>query len=276
MPEGPEIRIAADKLAAALVGTPALDVFFAFERLKRFQKRLAGHCVRDIETRGKALLTHFDNGLSIYSHNQLYGRWMVRRAHDFPNSRRQLRLAIHTSKRSALLYSASDIDVLTATQIASHPYLSKLGPDVLSADAAQLLDQLNAERFAKRRLGSLLLDQHFYAGVGNYLRSEILFVANLHPRLRPRDCSNEARARLADVAIALARQSYLHNGVTNDLEDAARLKSQGQPRGRYRHWVFDRRDRPCRRCGTRIVHDIAASRRIYFCPSCQALPPSGR
>lgn len=191
MPEGPEIRRAADKLERALKARAVREVFFAFDHLKIFEERLREREVVEVETRGKGLLIHFDNGLSIYSHNQLYGRWMVRQAYSYPRTGRQLRLAIHNEQKSALLYSASEIDVLTATQIARHPFLSSLGPDVVCDGAETVFHQVRAECFRRRRLAALLLDQHFLAGVGNYLRSEILFLAGLHPLLRPCDCDAE-------------------------------------------------------------------------------------
>lgn len=272
MPEGPEIRTAADKLQSALATLPVVEIYFAFARLKPFQDRMQGRRVLRVETRGKAILIHTDNRLSIYSHNQLYGRWQIRRAYDFPQTKRQLRLAIHNEKKSALLYSASDVDVLTPEQIAKHPYLSRLGPDILSSDIGCVLEQLQSKTHRRRRFSSLLLDQRFIAGIGNYLRSEILFVAGLSPHLRPVDCSTPRLERLAEAASAVSRQSYLHSGVTNDLDSADVLKALGQTHGQYRHWVFGRANEPCRRCGTRIVQDIAASRRIYFCPVCQPVP----
>ena len=36
MPEGPEIRQAADEVAKALVDRPVTEIFFAFDRLKSF------------------------------------------------------------------------------------------------------------------------------------------------------------------------------------------------------------------------------------------------
>jgi endonuclease-8 len=269
MPEGPEIRRAADRIERALKDHPVEAVFFAFDRLKPFERALSGRCVASIETRGKGLLIHFDNDLSIYSHNQLYGRWYVRQAHSYPRTGRQLRLAIHSSSKSALLYSASEIDVLTPAQVASHPFLSRLGPDVVSAETGAVLAQVSDRRFARRQLGALLLDQGFLAGVGNYLRSEILFVAGLHPKLRPCDCSTEQLAALAEAATTLARRSYRHNGVTCDLQIARQLKAEGQSRSRYRHWVFTRAGRPCRQCGTLIVKTVVASRRLDYCPVCQ-------
>ncbi len=77
MPEGPEIRRAADKLAAAVIDQPLTAVDFAFPQLKHYRQRLLGERIVAIEPRGKALLTHFSNGLTMYSHNQLYGVWKV-------------------------------------------------------------------------------------------------------------------------------------------------------------------------------------------------------
>ncbi len=269
MPEGPEIRRAADRIERALKGQTADGVFFAFDRLKPFEERLRGHRVEAIETRGKGLLIHFDNALSIYSHNQLYGRWYVRQAHSYPRTRRQLRLAVHNVNRSALLYSASDIEVLTPAQIARHPFMSRLGPDVVSARTDAVLAQICEERFARRQLGSLLLDQCFLAGVGNYLRSEILFAAGLHPKLRPVDCTADQLQSLAGAAVKLAQRSYRHGGVTCDLQIARQLKAEGQPRSRYRHWVFTRAGRPCRQCGTPVLATTVAGRRLNYCPVCQ-------
>ena len=33
-----------------------------------------------------------------------------------------------------------------------------------------------------------------------------------------------------------------------------------------RHWVYHRTGKPCRVCGTPIVMEMAAGRKLYFCP----------
>ena len=73
MPEGPEIRRAADQIAAVLENEVIEDLFLGLQRLKKFRQTLTGTRVRSIETRGKALLTHFNTDWTLYSHNQLYG-----------------------------------------------------------------------------------------------------------------------------------------------------------------------------------------------------------
>lgn len=271
MPEGPEIKRAADAIARAIAHQPLTEIFFAFEHLKPYAEKLKGHQVIAVEPRGKALLTRFDNQLNIYSHNQLYGKWMIRKAHSYPDTNRQLRLALHTEKKSALLYSASDIEVLHDDELASHPFLNRIGPDVLHPDTTLkvVIGRFQDNAFRRRQLTSLLLDQGFLSGLGNYLRSEILFVAGVHPKRRPADCTEEQIHALAQGAIALPQQSYETGGITNDLERVEQLKGQGYPRSAYRFYVFNREGRPCFHCDTPIVKEQSGGRRYYFCPNCQ-------
>lgn len=275
MPEGPEIRLAADKIEKALRDRATTEVFFAFDHLKHFETELTGCKVTHIETRGKAMLTHFDNGISVYTHNQLYGKWVVRKAHSYPETNRQLRFAVHNAKKSALLYSASDIHILSsASEIADHPFLRNLGPDILSPKITpdELRSHLMLKRHHRRRFSTLYLDQHFLAGIGNYLRTEILFVAKLHHQLRPIDCSAEQLLALAKASVEVPYQSYKYKGVTNDLDIANKLKDNGARYREYRHWAFGRENKPCYRCATPIQKEMANNRRIYYCPNCQTAP----
>ena len=36
-----------------------------------------------------------------------------------------------------------------------------------------------------------------------------------------------------------------------------------------RHWVYHRAGLPCRVCGTEIVLEEMAARKLYWCPACQ-------
>lgn len=271
MPEGPEIRRAADQVAAAIVGRRAERVWFGLPTLKRHGKTLSGQKVTRVEPRGKALLTHFEGGLSIYSHNQLYGRWQVVKPGKLPRTTRSLRLAIENGHRWALLYSASDIEVLSTEQAYAHPYIARLGVELLdeSVRLADVQRQIDNPRFARKSLAALLLDQGFMAGIGNYLRSEILYVAGLRSQSKLGDLKPADRRRLAAAALELTRQSYRTRGITNDLERAVRLKAEGLSFGRYRHHVFDREGEPCWVCGKKIARHAVAGRAIFECGNCQ-------
>jgi endonuclease-8 len=271
MPEGPEILRAADRVARAIAGRVATRVEFGLPTLVRHGPALSGRRVEAVEARGKALLLHFAGGTSVYTHNQLYGRWYVVKPERLPRTNRELRLAIHTRDAWALLYSASEIEVLPRERLARHPYLARLGVGLLAPDTtlATVRARLDEPRFQRRTLAALLLDQGFLAGVGNYLRSEILFVARLPPEARLADLDADARDRVAAAALGLTRQSYRTRGVTNDLERAAALKRAGLTFGRYRHHVFDRDGEPCWACGTTVVRRDVAGRAVFACATCQ-------
>lgn len=270
MPEGPEIRRAADRLEKAILNQPLRRVFFAFDHLKAHESALAASTVMRIETRGKAMLTHFDNGLSIYTHNQLYGRWYVTKTDQPPRTARSLRFAVHGAKADILLYSASDIEVLATDSVDQHRFLAKLGPDALdpSLSAEAVAERLRQPRFERRRLATLLLDQSFLAGLGNYLRSEILHVAGLLPERQGRQLSEDERAALARACLQITRRSYQSGGVTNEPERVKFLKNAGKSHQKRRFAVFARNELPCYACDTPILR-AEMGRRIYWCPTCQ-------
>lgn len=271
MPEGPEIRLAADRVADVLQGRKIVDAYFAFPRLRRFRGRIKGSAVISVESRGKAMLTRFDQGLTLYSHNQLYGIWYTASRDQPPQTGRSLRVALHTDARSALLYSASDVDILTEEQLARHPFLNRIGPDILDGNvsASQVAARLNDPRFRRRGVASLYLDQGFMAGVGNYLRSEILFAAGVHPASKPASLNRSARDRLARATLRISQRSYHTRGVTVTRKLMASLQKSGLSYRQYRFWVYGREGLPCYECGRTIEKITASSRGLYFCPACQ-------
>jgi endonuclease-8 len=271
MPEGPEIKRAADIVSAAIVGKHALLVEFAFSHLRRHGNALTGRKILSVSPRGKALLTSFSGGQTIYSHNQLYGEWAVLPRGAAPHPTKQIRLAIHTDTSVAVLYSASSIDVIPTRAVDLHPYVQKLGVELLDPSTTHklVLAHITAPRFLRKSLAALLLDQGFLAGIGNYLRSEILFAARIPPNVRIADLTNHQKNTLAASAMMLTRQSYRTHGITNDVSLAQRLKKQGWTFGRYRHWVFDRAGEQCHVCRSTIERQDIGGRGLYWCPRCQ-------
>lgn len=275
MPEGPEIRRAADLLSAALYNEIIEDVKFGLPGLRRHEHHLKSHRIVGVTSHGKAMLNHFEHGWTIYSHNQLYGLWKVVPRGEWPTTNRSLRLALHTHTHSALLYSASEISVWRTVDLVEHPFLARLGPDILDEALTwrDLRARLGLPTFSGRSLVSLYLDQAFLAGIGNYLRSEILYHARLHPWARPQDLSETVLGRLARSTLTISRRTYETKGVTNPAKRAGMLKRKGLGFEDYRFAVFARDGQPCYECGETIVRSKAGARRLYWCPVCQAETP---
>ncbi|SQI41610.1 DNA glycosylase/AP lyase Nei [Leminorella richardii] len=262
MPEGPEIRRAADKLIDAVEGKILTNVWFAFSSLKPYESQLVGQKIAEIETRGKALLTHFSNGLTMYSHNQLYGIWDVVVSGERPETKRELRVALETAEQGILLYSASDIEVGSRDAILQHPFLLRIGPDVLDPSLTwqKVRERLLDKPFRQRQLGGMLLDQAFLAGLGNYLRVEILWDAGIHPSHKPSSLTEDALDTLAKSLVSIPLLSYQTRGEANPAHHHGAL---------FQFHVFAKDGQPCERCGTEIVKSSLSSRPFYYCPGCQ-------
>lgn len=273
MPEGPEIRRLADALEKQVGGRKIESIYFGLAALKKWQQRLTGTTIKKIETHGKAILARLDNGLNIYSHNQLYGRWIFCNTNDYPDTKRQLRLAIDCQGKSALLYSASNIAVLDNAAVLQHPFLSKLGPDVLnrSTRVEHIIERLRSKKYSNRQLGGVLTDQSFVAGLGNYLRCEILFYSGINAGLRSKNLDEKKLRLLAKSILRLPRQSYQTAGITSQLSEAKKLMKQGVSFENARFYVFRRQGLPCYRCGSLIEKKLQAGQPCFYCPVCQSL-----
>lgn len=246
MPEGPEMHRAADSIRAAVAGD-LVRVEFAWEHLADFEG-----VARSVTAHGKAVLIHFDDRV-IYTHNQLWGRWYVRKQRSYPRTRRQLRLALCGPRAWALLYSASELEVLEVDEI--HPYVAGLGPDLLAPRTTPAAVK-KALLGTRRALGAVLLDQGVLAGPGNYLRSEILFDAGLLPDRVARELAPGELARLVRSCLLITRRAYEQKGRTTT--------------GSERHYAYGRAGRPCPRCDTRIERTLYAGRQLFTCPGCQS------
>jgi endonuclease VIII len=199
----------------------------------------------------------------------LYGEWRV---HPLGEALldRQKRLVITTRSHRVVLYSATDFAWLRAGREHDHPYIAKLGPEVLAdgMTPAQLAQQL--AKFPRRNLATALLDQGVLAGLGNYLRADILFVARLSPQLRVGDLSIAQLKNLGKVIHQLTWRSVRHDGVLMPMQDYKKLKKQGLDYEAARFYVFDREGLPCRVCRTPIARINMGGRGVFFCPACQA------
>ena len=64
-------------------------------------------------------------------------------------------------------------------------------------------------------IGVAVFGSSFVAGIGNYLRSEILFSSRVNPLDRPKDLTRRQLGALARNTLGLTRQAYATSGVTN-------------------------------------------------------------
>ena len=268
MPEGPEIYRAARQVHAAVAGQ-AIELTLLHPALAARSRSLRRATISRVHARSKAMLTEFSNGAVLYSHNQLYGEWRLHALGEALLTRQQ-RMVVTTEKHRVVLYSATDFAWLRAGQEHLHPYIAKLGPEVLADDTSPTVLAKRLAGFGRRNVATALLDQGVLAGLGNYLRADILFVARLSPQLRIGELSAAQLNNLAKIIYQLTWRSVRHDGVLLPLVDYKKLRAQGHDYEAARFYVFDREGLPCRACNTPIARLEMGGRGVFFCPQCQA------
>lgn len=324
MPEGPEVRKYADALEATLGGQVIESIEARTREAKAWlsnnEPLLVGRRVLKVASHGKHLLGLIDGDFYFHSHLMMWGRWQVftwkkpirkrtgRVASNQPPNHtvegmlpvekdRRERARIVVDGGAAILFSAPIFNVGEGDPYTQIENLKTLGPDVLPAtgkfDWREFQRRLLFPEHTLVSIGAALLNQQILAGLGNYLRAEVLFKCRLNPWRTVAELSDKDLRCLSRTAPELARRSYLSSATATD-EDRVRMAGNKtlvyQPGREYgtRHMVFRRTNLPCLRCGEPIrqlrqptwnsvqnlseeIGEGERTRIVYFCAKCQGV-----
>ena len=172
-----------------------------------------------------------------------------------------IKIPVYCDNNTCLLYT-SDIEMLRPEQLTTHPFLQRVGPDVLDPNLTPevVKERLLSPRFRNRQFAGLLLDQAFLAGLGNYLRVEILWQVGLTGNHKAKDLNAAQLDALAHALLDIPRFSYATRGQVDENKHHGAL---------FRFKVFHRDGELCERCGGIIEKTTLSSRPFYWCPGCQ-------
>jgi endonuclease-8 len=261
MPEGDTIWRTARALDAALAGKTVLAFASCLPVVAAAARRLGvvGQTIETVEARGKHLLVRFANGAVLHTHQGMRGSWRLRRRAAAAGPPRG-RALIETADVVAVCSLSPVVEMLSPAQAATHPALSRLGPDLLKPDFDPVAARQRLRQRGELPIGTALMDQTALAGVGNVYKSEVLFLCGVSPFTRVRDLDDPTVDRLVAKAGELLRRN-LGPGPRRTTSALSRV----------RLWVYRRSREPCRKCGTPIARAVQGdeARSTYFCPACQ-------
>lgn len=248
MPEGDSVAGNAEMLRPILDGRVVVAVDGTSPSVRSNSRRLLDSRVTGVRTVGKNLIVDFSSGYSLHVHLGMTGRW---HQHAKPGAR----IALTTDAGIVSCSNAPTVDVGRTAAIDRK--LAALGPD--------LLGDFDVDEFVRRArlvepmaIARLLLDQRVIAGIGNVYKSELLFLAGIHPRTMSSDVED-----IVLTGIALKAQELLAANV------GQRRTTTGSARRGQETWVYAQAGHGCRRCGTRIESGRLDGRITYWCPTCQ-------
>jgi formamidopyrimidine-DNA glycosylase len=305
MPEGPEVRKYADALDEVLSGRVILSLEARTKDARRWLEQngeqIPGQRVERVVSHGKHLIGYITNDFFFHSHLMMWGRWQTFKVavrgrgknSPLPEKDRRERARIVVKGGAAILLSAPIFNVGRGNPYDLIEILATLGPDALPYrgrfDRREFQRRLFLPEHQNETIGAALLNQQIVAGLGNYLRAEILFACKLNPWLTVADLTKGNVSCLTRTVPQLAVDAY-KRGSTATEADRERMSSDPalvyQPGREYgtRHLVFRRTNLPCLRCGEKIRQlrqrtiqkddeEEERTRIVYFCAKCQRVNP---
>jgi endonuclease VIII len=275
MPEGDTIFRTARTLQRALAGRVVTRFESAFPALNRVavDRPIVGRSIESVRSRGKHLLMTLTGDLILHTHMRMNGSWHIYRPGErWQRSRHDMRILIATEAFVAVGFNVPVAEWLSTRDLVRHRELQSLGPDPLDPafDGADVLARLRA--LGSVAVADALLNQRVVAGIGNVLKSEILFVAGIDPFAPVASIDDALAGRLIDVARELLASNVL--GPAQSLSASLGRRTTRSMNPAAKLWVYGRGGKPCRRCGA-VIHAKKTgvdARITYWCPTCQRVP----
>ncbi|NOX28452.1 MAG: Fpg/Nei family DNA glycosylase [Actinobacteria bacterium] len=263
MPEGHTIHRLARDLRRDLVDTE-LEASSPQGRFASGAKSLDGQVLTATEAAGKHLFLHAGPNLTLYIHLGLIGKF--RRFEASTNRGDAVRLRFEREDFAWSLTGPHTCRLIEPPEV--EEIIARLGPDPLRRRSSpdQFIDKAAK---SNKAIGALLLDQNVIAGIGNVYRSELLFLAGIHPATPAKNLDGGVVRKIWDTTVELLRL-----GVRLDrIVTVTRADANGTKPGRLgpdnRLYAYKRTGEPCRRCDTPIATAPIAGRSIWWCPRCQ-------
>jgi endonuclease-8 len=241
MPEGPSIVILKEE-SMIFLGKKVLSVS---GNSKAGIDRIVGKKIRDIQSFGKQFLISFP-GFYIRIHLLMFGTYRI-------NERKETepRLSMKFSKGEFNFYSCA-LKIVEGDPADDYDWsLDTMSP---SWDHDKAVRQVRSD--GSRIISDVLLDQLIFAGVGNIIKVEVLFLSRIHPEARVRNIP----AGILDGLIRVTRDycfQFYH------------WKKRFELRKNFKIY----RQKLCPRCGNKIKIKYVGltDRRTFFCDCCQYL-----
>lgn len=265
MPEGHTVHRTANEFTKRFGGLP-VEVISPQGRFSSGAELISGQVLTASRAIGKQMFLEFANDLTLRIHLGIYGKW---RFNAFADSQLaepvgQVRARFINANNYADLRGPTVCEVITRDEVAIVE--ARLGPDPLNPDLTgkEMNRFIERVRKSKTSIGQLLMNQEVISGIGNVYRAELLFRAQIDPYRPGSSIPAEQLEQLWADSVKL-----LQVGVKKGVMITRDEFLTKNPVKAERNFVYKREGLECRVCSTHVAIEIMATRKLYFCPSCQ-------
>lgn len=292
MPELPEVEVVKLYLESKLLHQQIKSIDILNPRSFIGDPQLVvGQEIIKLSRVGKQLSIHLKNGLILLVHLKMTGQLILVTPADrmvmghptkdslstsLPN--KSTRIVFHFEKKSSpshlpqqfLLYF-NDQRKFGWVQLFLPENLkifqSHLGRDIFDVDFSPQYLHQQLQR-SSRPIKVVLLDQHFFAGIGNIYANDALFLSGIYPATPANKISLSQSVKIHHHLIEIMRQSVLAGGST--MKDNKYVRPDGTyGSNQFFFRVYQRLGEPCLSCHTPVERMTLGGRGTFFCPQCQ-------
>ena len=267
MPELPEVETVVRTLEHQIHDCGISDVTVRLDKIiegdaEEFCRDLTGQHFRHFARRGKYLLFYMDDIL-LSVHLRMEGKFWLQKPEEEMNRHMHvlfdldngMQLRYHDTRRFGRMQILPYDTDLT--------HFHDLGPEPFD-------DAFNAayvHAFRKKKhvpLKTLLLDQHFVAGIGNIYADEILAACRLRPGRSCQRITREDEEHIVSETGRILKAAIAAGGTT-----IRSYTSSLGITGLFQTECTVHTMKTCQRCGSEIRMKRIGGRSSYYCPHCQ-------
>ena len=280
MPELPEVQTIANDLEKKVVGKKIADFWSDYKfavrpSFARFRRGAVRRKIIGIERRGKHLVLGLSGGYSIVIHLKMIGHLLFQKKGEYnENLEEKINQYIHhiiffkngDNLAMSDLRKFAWLRLVRTKALETMKEISQLGIDALSVDLTFKKFEELLEKRKNSKIGVVILDQKWLAGVGNIYRSEILFEAGLRPERVIKNLNVGERKKLYQALRKILKKAVKMRGTsTVDYRDTAGAK------GGFQNILkaYGREGEKCLSCGAKIKKIKLGQRSVFFCSKCQ-------
>ncbi len=214
MPEGPEVKIASDYFNYFFASSKKIkfEIISDYYQQKYFDvfKIISSHLKKNKSTFtiGKNIFLSLENNKIFNFHLGMTGGWsndLIKHCHFrvFDNNKELFFRDVRKfGKMKIITNSQFDQKFNPSFDILNSSYNLKIH-----------LSYLTEKISAKKSICSIIMDQKYFPGVGNYIKSEGLYLSKIHPEEQWANLTNDMRIKLINSLMIIMNNSYQSGGA---------------------------------------------------------------